>query len=348
MSPVHIVGAGGIGCAVGYALQQARWPVVMVDVDEAKLVAGRQHGIQVEGPAKRRIVPLLLGMGRGGLGNWLKSATNPSGNWTFTRFADWEPPTDALILLCTKCYDNTAVLAKVPAQARLVPIQNGFDPQLEALHHEVEGIASFVSECRPDRPYTWITRPGDLHLGARGGAIPDWLPPLATALRRARLFRVVEVADVRPYKHAKLMYNAAISPLAAAAGLDNGDLLALPEARRLFFGLLQENYTILAAADKPLGKVGPFHPTTVMKILRRDWLSRPLARAFTPSLRGTYCSMAGDIVKGRTEIENYNGRLVAWADTTSCPRNRRVVEVIRRLESERAAPHRDVLRQFEI
>ena len=91
------------------------------------------------------------------------------------------------------------------------------------------------------------------------------------------------------------MYNAAISPLAAAAGIDNGQLLSVPAARKLFFALLQENHRILTAADIELGKVGPFHPSTVAWILRRRWLARLMAKCFEPSLRGTYCSMAGEI-----------------------------------------------------
>src|SRR5947209_174499 len=71
---------------------------------------------------------------------------------------------------------------------------------------------------------------------------------LVSLLRRRAPFRVKVVPDILPYKYTKLMYNAAISPLAAAAGLDNGELLRVPAARRLFFTLLSENYRILREA----------------------------------------------------------------------------------------------------
>ena len=61
-------------------------------------------------------------------------------------------PEPAAVLLCTKCYDNAAVLAKLPTGVELIPIQNGFDPQLAAHGHEFEGIASFVSECAAGPP----------------------------------------------------------------------------------------------------------------------------------------------------------------------------------------------------
>jgi 2-dehydropantoate 2-reductase len=87
-----------------------------------------------------------------------------------------------------------------------------------------------------------------------------------------------------------------------------------------------------------LGKVGPFHPDTVQHILRRRGLARMLAWAFYPSLRGTYCSMAGDVVTGRTEIENYTGHLLALAGDRPCPLNRAVYALLKRLEGERRVP----------
>lgn len=317
---IHIVGAGGIGCAVGYALQSVGTSVLFVEANSSKIECGRHYGIRVD--------------------------HHPSIACEFVSFSDWSPPADAIVLLCTKCYDNAEVLRKLTPGVRLVPIQNGFDPQLDALTHEAEGISSFVSECAFDKPHTRISRQGALHIGSRNGSAVKWLSQLIEPLRRSGLFRVIQVSDIRPIKYTKLMYNAAISPLAAAAGLDNGSLLRIPQARRLFFELLRENYGILSHAGKPLGKVGPFHPDTVMKILNRRWLARSLSWAFYPGLRGTYCSMSGDIQKGRTEIANYNERLIDWAGDFPCPLNRRVLDVIRNLESLKIIPSIEVLARF--
>jgi 2-dehydropantoate 2-reductase len=319
---ITVIGAGGIGCAVGHALLTAGVKVNFVDADAAKVDAGNRSGVDV--------------------------TNRPSLPAQFVHFAEWQPNPEQLHLVCTKCYDNAAVFARLPADTPLVPIQNGFDAAIEKLGHSIEGIASFVSECEPGRPATRITRAGDLHLGGRGALPPAWLHELALQLRQAKLFRVIEVADIGPIKHAKLMYNAAISPLAAAAGMDNGQLLTLPQARRLFFAFLRENHAILKAANKPLGKVGPFHPDTVMRILARPWVAQALARAFVPGLRGTYCSMSGDIEKGRTEISNYNGQLIAWAGSTPCPLNRRAVEVIERMSRERLRPNVQALSWFDV
>jgi 2-dehydropantoate 2-reductase len=321
---IQIVGAGGIGCAVGHALCLAGVPVTFVETNSAKIAAGRREGVRVDDRA-----PLPA---------------------AFVHFDDWEPVQGATILLCTKCYDNAAVLQKLPPECVLIPIQNGFDPRLVATGHAWEAIASFVSECAPDRPHTRITRAGELHVGRRYSFAASQRVGAKTSLsslspRGKERFRVVEVPNIDPIKYAKLMYNAAISPIAAAAGIDNGALLSLPEARPLFFALLQENHRILTAAGIELGKVGPFHPSTVASILRRKWLARVMAKFFEPSLRGTYCSMAGEIEKGRTEIDHYNGHLIRLAGETGapCPLNRAVYDLVVRMTAERAHPRRDVL-----
>jgi 2-dehydropantoate 2-reductase len=322
MGEIQVVGAGGIGCAIGYALRSTGCSVTIVETNIQKLESGRRDGLRVD----RR----------------------PSLDANFVAFDDWQPAHETVVLLCTKCYDNAAVLARLPRTSELLPIQNGFDPALERGQHDLEGIASFVSECDPERPWTRITRPGKLHLGPRvqsniGNPLLD---SLTSALQSAGLFRVVQVRAIEPYKYTKLMYNAAISPIAAAAGIDNGKLLSVPAARRLFFALLQENYRILRDAGIELGKVGPFHPATVAAILQRRWVSRLLARAFEPSLRGTYCSMAPDLPKGITEIDNYNQRLVDLAADRPCPLNRTAVAIIKRMEKERLPPHVGVLDEF--
>jgi 2-dehydropantoate 2-reductase len=87
-------------------------------------------------------------------------------------FAEWTSADRAILLLCTKTYDNPVVLARIPLRHLLVPIQNGFDPVLNELNHPFEGIASFVSQCEANRPSTRITRIGELYLGGRRRLLP--------------------------------------------------------------------------------------------------------------------------------------------------------------------------------
>lgn len=314
---VHVVGAGGIGVALAVALMRAGRAVIVVDAMASKVEAGRAAGARIVG-----------------------SASMPA---TFVAFDDWTPPQRDPILLCTKTFDNAAVLARLPAGANLIPVQNGYDALLEAAGHAGEGIASFVSECARDQPETRITRPGCLHIGPRRAATDAdcaTLRELAASLGRSGLFPVMYVDDVRPYKATKLMYNAAISPLAAAAGVDNGELLRDGLAKTLFFALLRENYAILRHAGVPLARIGPFHPDNVDRILRTPLLPNLMAVFFRPSLRGTYCSMAPDIGSGRTEIEAYNGHLIRLAGDFPCPINRAAEALVQRISVERLAPER--------
>jgi 2-dehydropantoate 2-reductase len=317
MDTLTVVGAGGIGCAVGYFLRAAGVRVTFVDADAVKVGWGRVNGVQVDGrpPLPAEFVP----------------------------FIGWRPEPGATVLLCTKCYDNGAVLERLPDPVTLIPIQNGFDRRLDGRGGALEGIASFISECLPEQTHTRITRNGKLHLGRRADGDDRPLRELAGLLRRHAPFRVEVVPDILPYKYTKLMYNAAISPLAAAAGLDNGQLLSLPLARRLFFDLLRENYSVLRGAGVPLGKVGPLHPHTVARILGRPLVANSLAWAFYPSLRKTYCSMSGDLSKGRTEIDYYNRHLIDLAGGRPCPLNRRVYDLVRRMEERRVPPGEEAL-----
>ncbi len=316
----HVVGVGGIGTVLAWSLSRAGWDVTLVERRPDKIAAGQADGLVVADQA-----PVKL---------------------PFVGFAEWQPPADAVILLCTKTYDNPAVLARLETTRHLVPVQNGYDTVLDGHDFAGEGIASFVSECERERPITRITRPGSLHIGARRPASAEErgeLARLADAFKQGGLFAVELVEDVRPFKAAKLMYNSAISPLAAAAGVDNAALLTDALAKRLFFALLLENHAVLRHAGQELAKIGPFHPDTVARILRTPGLPELMAIFFRPSLRGTYCSMAPDIGRSETEIEAYNGHLVRLAGNFPCPLNRAAVGLIKRITREGLAPQRSRL-----
>jgi 2-dehydropantoate 2-reductase len=312
---VTVVGAGGIGCALGHALRMGGVEVTLVEINSAKLEWGRRKGVVVGG--------------------------KPPQPAAFVSFQDWRPSDGDLILLCTKCYDNRSVLERIPQSAEVIPVQNGFDTEL-ANRVQVEGIASFVTECIPGTTHTRITRPGELHIGlsglAYGCSLPSRIEAIIGVFERHGSFTLRRVPEVLPYKYTKLMYNAAISPIAAIAGLDNGQLLTIAQARRLFFGLLRENYRILKGAGAPLETIGPFHPDTVNRLLHLPLVARLLAVFFSRSLGGTYCSMAGDLPNGPTELDNYNGHLLELAGAAEVPLNREVYKLVRRVEDEGRAP----------
>lgn len=313
----HILGAGGIGIAAATCLVRAGWNVTMVEANPTKVAAGRRDGMILEGQPPQHV--------------------------EFMHADQWSPLPDTTVLLCTKTFDNEALLPRLAHIATMVPIQNGYDPLLEQLNHAAEAIASFVSACPADRPAARITRPGSLHLGPRRtvtGREQEQINALAAALAKSRLFPVECVSDIRPFKATKLMYNAAISPLAASAGVDNAHLLVDPLAQKMFFSLLRENYAILRHAGAALEKIGPFHPDVVMRILRTPFLPQLMGLFFRPSLRGTYCSMSPDMGSGRTEIDAYNGHLVRLAGDFPCPINKAVIALVDQISRERLTPAR--------
>ncbi len=46
---VTVVGAGGIGCALGHALRAGGVEVAFVETDEKKVQRGRRHGVGLDG-----------------------------------------------------------------------------------------------------------------------------------------------------------------------------------------------------------------------------------------------------------------------------------------------------------
>ncbi len=295
----------------------------MVDVNPQKIEAGKQGGLSVDGMIERRV--------------------------TFRDFAGWTAPDGGTVLLCTKSYDNAKVLARMHSRRSLIPIQNGFEPVLEASDHPCEGIASFVSQCERNLPTTRITRKGALYLGGRRDLSNEErgeIENLAAGLRQGGWPQVHLVELIGPYKSSKLMYNAAISPLAAAAGVDNSQLLSDALAQKLFFALLRENYRILRRGGRRLARIGPFPPWLVNLILSLPGFAPSLARLFRPGLVGTYCSMAPDMGTGRTEISAYNGYLKRLAQSTACPINTAVLELISRMQERSLPPCRDRLREL--
>ena len=313
--PIHIIGAGGIGVALGFSLARNNCDVLMIESHTEKCEYGKNNGLAVDDYDAIKV--------------------------PFISFAEWEPTHDALILLCTKTFNNTDVLKKIINTEKVIPVQNGYDILLDNNSHFGEGIASFVSECERDRPITRITREGEFHLGPRRTANQDELSllrELSSMLKGSPLFNVELVDDVLPYKATKLMYNAAISPLAASAGVDNATLLSDKLAKRYFFKLILENYAILKNAKKPMATIGPFHPNTVSKILKTPGLPEIMAIFFKPSLRGTYCSMAPDMGSAHTEISAYNGYLVQLAGDLPCPYNRAAVHMVNTITEQRLSP----------
>jgi hypothetical protein len=73
-----------------------------------------------------------------------------------------------------------------------------------------------------------------------------------------------------------------------------------------------------------------------------------LAWVFYPTLRKTYCSMSGDLPRGKTEIEYYNRHLIELVPSFPCPLNRQVYQLVKRMERDREPPGLHVLDEVSL
>lgn len=311
MEQFHVIGAGGIGLAVATSLYKAGKKVLLIEKNLEKIDFCKAHGAILD---------------------------NQSYPINIEPFEHWAPCPNTVNILCVKCYNNEEILKKTNSQNLLFPIQNGFDELLISRTLLGEGIASFISECSPKKTIATITRGGKLHLGpTQPWANMPFLFQLKTDLHQGGLDSHL-VKWSLPYKNTKLMYNAAISPLTSAGGLENAALLKPGKLRTLFFQFLLENHSILKASNQPMGTVGPFHPDKVAWLLKHKWIGESMAPFFRPSLKKTYCSMFHDVTGGATEIENYNGYLSRLAKTSKSPSplNDLALRVITQMTCERS------------
>lgn len=305
-SVINVVGAGGIGCVVSWALLSTGQPIRLFERNSAKRQSIHDQGIQFAGWGTQW--PWI-----GHLDDDLKHFRNPT-------------------IICVKTYDNQSVFPFLSPDFPVLIIQNGMDPVWEDAPQRTSGIASFISESIPGTGRVDLTRLGELHLGAEnhcnGWINTDfWNSFLKRPLGRIGIKTQVH-GDIIPYRNMKFVYNCAISPLASSLGVDNAELLANPKIRSLFLALLRENIRIFKKNQFPLGKIGPFSPDTVVSIMSNQLLCNVLSKWFEHSLRGTYCSMAKDFASGKTEIDQYIGRLIRLAGGLDCPLNKLLWEEI--------------------
>ena len=297
---VAVIGPGAIGLCVAIRLaQRADGPQVMLidrDADRARRLGGRDLWLRSDAGDLKARLPVAL-----------------------------EPRTPPdLAILATKAHQSAAAARSAAAwigQAPLLTLQNGL------------GVAGEVAEVLPDTrilvgvTYQAANRVAEgevrhaanviTHVGYEGRAPDAWAEAVADLFQRAGLPARVE-ADMTPVLWWKLVVNAAINPVAALAGVRNGDVAERPT---------------LAALARRLADEG----LAVARAVGVDLPGRSAAEAALETARATAenrCSMLQDLEAGRcTEIEYLNGALVALAEAHNvpAPANRAVAALVRLL-----------------
>jgi len=229
-----------------------------------------------------------------------------------------------LVILATKAHQaqSAAVAAKRwIGQAPLVTLQNGLGAVAEVAEalpatSIVVGVtyqaANVVAEGVVHHAANVST-----HLGYEGRRPDAMVEAVARLLNRAGLPARVE-ADITPILWQKLLVNAALNPVAALAGVPNGEVARRPALAALLRALAEEGEVVARA-------VGIRLP------------DRSAAEAALETARTTAenrCSMLQDLEAGRaTEVDYLNGAIVRLAGTCDVPVpvNRAVAVLVRQV-----------------
>jgi len=299
---VAVIGPGAVGLCVAIRLAQPddgpQVTLIDRDADRARRLGGRALWLRSAGGDLRARLPVALAPASG------------------------TPPD--LVILATKAH-QAAEAARSAADwigdAVLLTLQNGL------------GVARDVAEVLPATPLVVgvtyqaanLVAEGEVHhaanivthLGREGGGPGPAAEAVADLLQRSGLPARVE-PDMTPLVWRKVVVNAAINPVAALAGVRNGEVADRPTLAALARRLAEEGAAVARAEGVRLGEEDP-------------------AEAALATARATAdnrCSMLQDLAAGRrTEIEYLNGAIAARAEThgVAVPANRAVAALVRLL-----------------
>jgi 2-dehydropantoate 2-reductase len=244
-----------------------------------------------------------------------------------SRGIDWLPQRSvAGVLVTTKANDaEAAVASAAPALQAGAPV---------ILLHNGMGVLEQVAASCPDITlYAGTTTEGAyledavvVHaglgstvIGRQGQDAPDWYGHFTSSAERFEWN-----ADIDAVLWRKLLINCAINPLTALHRCRNGNLLDNPVLRAEVELLCEELAAVSAARGNDRGATCAL-----------DW-----ALSVIQATAGNQSSMLQDVAKGRpTEIEHITGYLVREARRLGvpCPRNERLLDQVRALDSDRSS-----------
>lgn len=303
LAHVVVIGPGAIGCAVAVRLARAAAQVTLIDhrADRAARLSAR---------------PIRIHTPQGDL-----EATIP------VRVAPEKTPD--LVILATKAHAARAAAEVAGAwigPAPVLTIQNGLGVAAEvaaALPHTrvITGViyqaANWVAEGEVNHVANIR-----MHLGYEGRR-PDATVEAVAELMGQGGFPTSVEADMTPRVWGKLLVNAAINPVAALAGVTNGEVATRPTLQALAAAIADEGQAVAQAEGVTLPYAGAADAAFDTARLTAD----------------NRCSMLQDLDAGRTtEIEYLNGAVVRVAEShgTATPANRAVTALIRQVSAATA------------
>jgi 2-dehydropantoate 2-reductase len=299
---VAVVGAGAMGCLYGGYLAEAGVDVSLVDIWREHVDAINAKGLHITGVSGDRVVHV-------------PATTNP----------ETVEEVD-LVLLFVKSYDTRkAVRGSRPligCDTYVLTLQNGLG-NLEAITKAV-GAGRVLGGTTSHG--STLVGPGEIcHAGAG--------PTVIGALDRGSMSMAEKTVDtfnetglqtrfsgdVRSEIWGKVLVNLGINALSALTGLRNGQLLEVPELRRLMRLAVEEGMRVAEADGVDLGPID--HVAHVYEVAEATGANRS--------------SMLQDVDRRRrTEIDALNGAVVGLGEKlgVETPVNRALTALVKGLE----------------
>lgn len=306
-SRVVIIGAGAVGSHLATSLRGG-FPLLVVDSSEQVRAAFVARGIAAIAPLDAAASPLdsRAGLFRNG----------------------------DVVLLATSAAVAVSAALRVPMWVPIVCIANGLTPELSAMRNRsiAYGVVEFaVSSSGPGRAVR--TRDGCLILQRRSaGDVTSWL---AAALD-PRLQPVRLTDDIDAYRHAKLMLNASLDPVAAIIGGLIGDVFRRRDSFRAFRVLLDEALHVARAAGWRLGAIQGFRPDSLSRIFATPCLRAIAAYAASRQARTVSSTLAREIGRGELgEAEHLCGAITTEGARVGVPTpaHERAMELLRQISN---------------
>ena len=296
-----IMGAGAMGSLFGGLLASSGEDVWLVDIREDHIQTLVSTGLIVEEEGKKQRIPVHATRETASIGE-----------------AD-------LILFLVKAYHTKkAVSDALVLQKKdtvFLTLQNGLGNE-EAICQQVDprkvilGVtnhgATFLGPGRI-RHAGW----GKTYIGELDGKVTSRVIQIAQLFTRAGIESDVS-SNIQGLVWNKLFINVGINPVAALAGLKNGNLLDYPETLRLMEALVSE--TIAVAREKGILIEG--NPIEKVK-------------AVAEATRENRCSMGQDFDNRRkTEIDAINGAVIREAERLGIPvpYNQMITDLVKVIE----------------
>jgi 2-dehydropantoate 2-reductase len=299
---VAVVGAGAMGCLYGGRLAEAGVDVALVDVWKEHVDTINANGLHITGVSGDRVVRV-------------PATTDPE------TVGEVE-----LVLLFVKSYDTAkAVRGSMPligGDTYVLTLQNGLG-NIEAIAEAV-GLGRVLGGTTSHG--STLLGPGEIRHAGIGPTVVGALErgsrgmaeKVADTFKGAGLHTKVS-SDVRGDIWGKVLVNLGINALTALTGLRNGQLLEVPELRRLMRLAVEEGMRVATADSVDLGSLD--HVAHVYEVAEATAANRS--------------SMLQDVERGRrTEIDALNGAVVGLGERlgVETPVNTALTALVKGLE----------------